>query len=120
MNDLDDKDRPKITLYRCTCEHCDDAQEKLKELSVRYDALFEVQHVDSDARLRGFEGWSTPIVAIDGVGVSQFSVDVKKWEAALKERRGAHPTSLVGVVVDMTCYFRRGARPAGHEACAAE
>ena len=120
MNDLEEDERPKITLYRCTCEHCDSAEEKLKELSVRYGAVFEVQRVDSDARLRGFAGWSTPVVAIDGVGVSQYSVDVKKWEETLKERRGTHPTTLVGVVVDMTCYFRRGARPAGHEACAAE
>jgi hypothetical protein len=114
------EDRPKVTLYRCACRHCDDAEEALRKLSERYGAVFEVQRADRDERLRGFAGWSTPIVAIDGVGISHFKVDVKKWEEALRERAGARPSSLVGIVADMCCYFRRGVRPQGHEACARE
>ena len=112
--------RPKVTLYRCTCRHCDAAQEQLRKLSERYGAVLEVQRVDRDERLRGFAGWSTPIVAIDGVGVTQFKVDAKAWDAALRARAETRPSSLVGVVVDMCCYFRLGARPEGHEACARE
>ena len=112
--------RPKVSLYRCTCRHCDAAEETLRELSDRYGAIFEVQRVDRDERLRGFAGWSTPIVAIDGVGVSQYKIDVKKWEDALRERTASRPVFLVGTVVDMCCYFKLGARPAGHEACAKE
>jgi hypothetical protein len=114
------EDRPQVTLYRCACRHCDAAEETLRELSNRYGAIFEVQRVDRDERLRGFAGWSTPIVAIDCVGVSQYKIDVKKWEDALRERAASRPESLVGTVVDMCCYFLRGARPAGHEACAKE
>lgn len=121
MNDRKQgEDRPKVALYRCTCRHCDAAEEDLRKLCERYGAVFEVQRVDRDERLRGFAGWSTPIVAIDGVGVTQFKVDVKTWEEALQKRAEARPSALVGVVVDMTCYFRRGARPEGHEACARE
>ena len=68
--------------------------------------------------MRRFAGWSTPIVAIDGVGVSQFKVDVKAWEDALRSR--SRRSAVVGVVVDMCCYFRLGANPEGHEACARE
>lgn len=112
--------RPKVSLYRCTCRHCDAAEEELRKLSERYGGVFEVSRVDRDERLRGFAGWSTPIVAIDGVGVTQFKVDVKAWEEALRKRSEARPSALVGVVVDMCCYFKRGARPEGHEACARE
>jgi hypothetical protein len=112
--------RTKVTLYRCTCKHCDAAQEELRKLSERHGAIFEVQRVDRDERLRGFAGWSTPIVAIDGVGVTQFKVDVKAWEEALAARAGARPSSLLGTVTDMCCYFKLGARPEGHEGCARE
>lgn len=112
--------RPKVALYRCTCRHCDAAEAVLRELSARYGAVFEVQRVDRDERLRGFAGWSTPIVAIDGVGVTQFKVDAKAWEEALRARAQARPSSLVGTVVDMCCYFKIGARPEGHESCARE
>lgn len=121
MNDREESgNRPKVTLYRCTCRHCDAAEEELRRLALRYGAVFEVQRVDRDERLRGFAGWSTPIVAIDGVGVTQFKVDVKAWEEALRDRPGAKPSALVGFVVDMCCYFKRGVRPSGHEACALE
>lgn len=112
--------RPKVMLYRCTCKHCDTAEEQLRKLSAQYGAVFEVQRVDRDERLRGFAGWSTPIVAIDGVGITQFKVDAKAWEEALRKTTEARPNALVGTVVDMCCYFRRGARPEGHEACARE
>lgn len=112
--------RTKVTLYRCACRHCDAAEEELRKLSERYGAIFEIQRVDRDERLRGFAGWSTPIVAVDGVGVTQFKVDVKAWEEALRERARARPASLLGTVVDMCCYFKIGARPEGHEACARE
>ena len=105
-------------LYRCTCKHCDAAEERLLTLSARYGAVFEVQRVDRDERLRGFAGWSTPIVAIDGVGITQFKVDAAAWEEALRKTADVSPSALVGTVVDMCCYFRRGLRPAGHEACA--
>lgn len=120
MGERPGEERRKVTLYRCTCRHCDTAEEQLRELSERYGAVFEVERVDRDERLRGFAGWSTPIVAIDGVGVSQYKVDAKKWEEALREKTVARPSSLVGTVVDLCCYFLRGARPAGHEACAKE
>lgn len=112
--------RPRVTLYRCTCRHCDTAEDELRKLSGQYGAVLEVQRVDRDERLRGFAGWSTPIVSIDGVGLTHYKVDVKAWEAALRERAGARPSSLKGYVVDMCCYFRRGFRPDGHEACARE
>jgi len=112
--------RPKVTLYRCTCKHCDAAEEELRKLSERHGAVFEVQRVDRDERLRGFAGWSTPIVAIDGVGVTQFKVDAKAWEEALLARAQARPSSLLGTVTDMCCYFKLGARPEGHEECARE
>ncbi|HAZ09266.1 MAG TPA: hypothetical protein DCZ01_12270 [Elusimicrobia bacterium] len=121
MNDQEERvNRPKVSLYRCTCRHCDAAEEELRRLALRYGAIFEVQRVDRDERLRGFAGWSTPIVAVDGVGVTQFKVDVKAWEEALISRTGGKPPALVGFVVDMCCYFKRGVRPAGHEACALE
>lgn len=112
--------RPKINLYRCSCRHCDAAQEELGKLSQKYGAVLEVQRVERDERLRGFAGWSTPIVAVDGVGVSQFKIDAKAWEEALLRRTRAKPSALVGVAVDMCCWFRLGARPEGHEACALE
>jgi len=112
--------RPKVDLYRCTCKHCDAAEEELRKLAERHGAVFEVHRVDRDERLRGFAGWSTPIVAIDGVGVTQFRVDAKAWEEALLARAQDRPSSLVGTVVDMCCYFKVGARPEGHEACARE
>lgn len=112
--------RPKVSLYRCACKHCDAAEEELRRLSERHGAIFEVQRVDRDERLRGFAGWSTPIVAIDGVGVTQFKVDAKAWEEALSERTRARPSSLLGTVVDMCCWFRLGARPEGHESCSRE
>ncbi|MCM2305799.1 MAG: hypothetical protein NDJ72_13950 [Elusimicrobia bacterium] len=112
--------RPKVTLYRCACRHCDAAQEELLKLRERYGAVFEVQRVERDERLRGFAGWSTPIVAIDGVGVTQFKVDAKAWEEALRARAQARPSSLIGTVADMCCYFKLGARPEGHDACARE
>lgn len=112
--------RPKVALYRCTCRHCDAAEEDLRRLCGEYGAVFEVQRVDRDERLRGFAGWSTPIVAIDGVGVTQFKVDAKAWEEALAARARARPSSLLGTVTDMCCYFKLGARPEGHEACARE
>lgn len=112
--------RPKVMLYRCTCRNCDAAEEKLRSLSAQYGAVFEVQRVDRDERLRGFAGWSTPIVAIDGVGVTQFKMDAKAWEEALRARARARPSSVRGTVTDVSCYFKLGARPEGHEACARE
>lgn len=38
--------RPKINLYRCSCRHCDAAQEELGKLSEKYGAVLEVQRVD--------------------------------------------------------------------------
>lgn len=116
----EEKPRTRVTLYRCTCKHCDSAEEELKKLSILYGAVLEVQRVEQDARLRGFAGWSTPIVAVDGVGLTHYKVDVKAWEKAIKTRSGARASELTGVVVDMCCYFKRGARPAGHEKCAQE
>ncbi|MDP3540961.1 MAG: hypothetical protein Q8T11_00680 [Elusimicrobiota bacterium] len=120
MNDQEEAYRTKVALYRCTCRHCDAAEEDLRKLCARYGAVLEVQRVDRDERLRGFAGWSTPIVAIDGVGVTQFKVDVKAWEEALRARAQSRPSALLGSVVDMCCWFKLGARPEGHEACARE
>lgn len=89
--------RPKVTLYRCACRHCDAAEEQLRELAGRHGSVFEVQHVDRDERLRGFAGWSTPVVAIDGVGVTQFKVDGKAWEQALQKRTEAKPSEGRGI-----------------------
>lgn len=112
--------RTKVTLYRCACRHCDAAQEELRRLADKHGAVLEIRRVDRDERLRGLAGWSTPVVAIDGVGITQFKVDAKAWEEALLARVQARPSALVGAVVDMCCYFRLGARPEGHETCARE
>ncbi|MDX6768783.1 MAG: HD-GYP domain-containing protein [Elusimicrobiota bacterium] len=96
MNEKEDY-RPKVTLYRCTCRHCDAAEEQLRKLSAQYSAVFEVQRVDRDERLRGFAGWNTPIVAIDGVGVTQFKVDAKAWEETLRKRMEAGPSEGCGL-----------------------
>lgn len=111
---------PHVTLYRCTCRHCDAAAEELRTLCARYGAVLEIRRADLDEGMRRFAGWSTPIVAIDGVGVSQFKVDAKAWEEALRSRSRVARAAVVGVVVDMCCYFRLGANPEGHEACARE
>lgn len=120
MDQNEAESRPKVTLYRCICRHCDTAEEELRVLSEKYGAVFEVQRADRDERLRGFAGWSTPIVAIDGVGITQFKLDAKIWEDALKKRCAAKLSALTGVVLDLCCYFQRGAKPEGHEACALE
>lgn len=109
-----------MTLYRCACRHCDAAEEELRKLAPRYGATLEVQSVDSQERLRGFAGWRTPIVTVNGVELTHYKVDARKWEEALQKKTDAEPSSLLGCVVDMCCYFQRGARPSAHEACAKE
>jgi hypothetical protein len=94
MMNEQEQHRPTVALYRCTCRYCGAAEEELRKLSERHGAAFEVQRVDRDERLRGFAGWCTPIVVIDGVGVSQSKVDVKAWEAALLKRAETRPSGL--------------------------
>ena len=118
MLDQDGTERTRVTLYRCACGHCDLAEEQLRKLCLAHDALFEVQRVDSEYRMRGFAGWKTPIVTVDGVGITHYKIDAKAWEDAIKKRVGSRPSELTGMVVDMRCFFERGARPSGHQACA--
>lgn len=112
--------RTRVALYRCGCADCDAAEEQLRALTQRYGADLEVDRVDRDARLRGFAGWDTPIVSIDGTAITHYVMDKKAWERALRDKTAARPTTVAGLVVDMCCYFRRGVRPAGHESCARE
>ena len=72
-----------IVLYRCACRHCGSAEEELRRVAAPHAASLSVQHIDDGERLRGFAGWKTPIVCVDGVGVSQSGIDVKAWEAAI-------------------------------------
>jgi hypothetical protein len=114
------KQQAVVTLYRCACNHCDAAEQELRRLCGLYGANLNVQRVENDERMRGFAGWKTPIVSVNGIGISHYTMDVKAWEEAIRDGVAAKPSAIVGAVVDLDCYFRRGARPLGHDRCAEE
>ena len=74
-----------VTLYRCTCKHCDAAEEDLTRLTARYGMKFTVKSVNKEPYMADYAGWSTPMVYINGHKISHFTLSAKKWDAAMKQ-----------------------------------
>lgn len=102
-----------IALYRCGCTHCDTAEKELRRLAELHQAGFTVQRVKKEGV---YDGWATPMVYVNGVKISSYSLSVQKWEKALDaplERK-----KMSGEIVDINCYEKKGARGPGHQECA--
>lgn len=117
MTEKNPRRRAQIVLYRCACRHCDRAEEELRRVAGASDASLSVQRVVDDGRLRGFAGWKTPIVCVDGVGVTHAVVDAKAWEAAVRGGVEVGPsvpsgpiTGAGGIIPLMEAVPRRRAR----------
>lgn len=110
--------RTEVTLYRCACHHCDNAQEVLERLTRRYEAALNVENVDKIESLKDSAGWSTPMVYVNGRRITHFSVRVKKWEEAIQRGLSSVPLKVLGEVLDLNCYLTDGAKGSDHKSCA--
>ena len=102
-----------IVLYRCGCTHCDTAEKELSRLAKLHQARFDVRRVKTEGV---YDGWATPMVYVNGVKISGYSLSFQKWEKSLAiplERK-----RLRGEIVDVRCYEKDGARGPGHRECA--
>ena len=69
----------RVTLYtRQGCHLCDAAEVALQHVLRRAEFQLEILDVDVDPRLRELYNEKVPVVAIDGVDVFQYAVDVKE------------------------------------------
>ncbi|MBI4425832.1 MAG: glutaredoxin family protein [Elusimicrobia bacterium] len=107
-----------VTLFRCGCPHCDAAERELRSLAKRHGVVLSVRRVENDPDLKSLAGWRTPVVCVNGRQVTHYEVSAKKWEAAIRGELGAAPTMLVGEVVDMACYMKKGLKGEDHRKCA--
>ncbi|MBI4422174.1 MAG: glutaredoxin [Elusimicrobia bacterium] len=106
---------PEVVLYRCGCSHCDMAEEELRRQAARHGAAFEVRRVEKEG-VGQLAGWATPVVYVNGVEISHYTMSAKAWREALAatlERK-----RLRGEVVDLRCYEDSGARGPEHQECA--
>lgn len=104
-----------IVLYRCDCRHCGQAEEELKGLAAQYGAELSVKRVN-DEGLERLAGWATPVVYVNGIEISHYTMSAAKWKKALEtplERFAER-----GEVVDFDCYERERARGPEHAECA--
>ena len=109
--------RTVVTLHRCGCRHCDDAEERLGKLARAYGAILEVKQVEQEG-LADFAGWRTPIVYVNGVHITHYETSPQKWEVAIKKGVVSVPTMVIGEIVDINCYMEKGARGDQHKRCA--
>lgn len=107
--------KPEIVLYRCGCSHCDTAEEELRSLAGKHQAALDVRRVEKEGAGQ-LAGWATPVVYINGVEISHYTMSEKKWREAVVaplERK-----QLRGEIVDLRCYEESGARGPEHQECA--
>lgn len=84
-------------------------------MSRRHEAAFEVRRVEQEGAAP-LAGWATPVVYVNGVEISHYTMSARKWERAIEaplERK-----TLRGEVVDLDCYEESGARGPAHQDCA--
>ena len=107
--------RPEIALYRCDCTNCDAAEEELRRLAARGGAAFAVKRVQAEG-LGQLAGWATPVVYVNGIEISHYSLGAAKWKRAIETplRR----VSLRGEIVDFQCYVEEHALGPEHRDCA--
>jgi glutaredoxin len=84
-----------IKLYRCSCHHCDAAEEDLTRLSTRYGMKLTIKHVEKEPYMDQYAGWHTPMVYINGHEISHYTLSAKKWEEAMKQAPST-PTNQPG------------------------
>ncbi len=111
----DPRPRPEVVLYRCDCEHCDQAEEELKKLSAARDAVFVVKRVKSEG-LEKLAGWATPVVFVNGVEITHYTMNAAKWKKAIETP--VERARLKGEIVDFSCYVKEHARGPEHADCA--
>ncbi|HBB67177.1 MAG TPA: hypothetical protein DCZ93_07740 [Elusimicrobia bacterium] len=102
-----------ILLYRCGCSHCDTAEKELKRLADLHGASLDIRQVKKEGV---YDGWTTPMVYVNGVKITSYALSPQKWEKALSaplERK-----KLRGEIVDLRCYEKNGAKGPAHQKCA--
>lgn len=109
--------RTVVTLHRCGCRHCDDAEERLKKLAKMYGANLEIKRVEEEG-LADYAGWRTPIVYVNGAHVTHYETSPRKWEEAIKKGVASVPSMIIGEVVDINCYMEKESRGEDHRRCA--
>lgn len=107
-----------ISLYRCHCKHCDVAETELKRLSQLHGAELQINPVEKDTALKKLAGWKTPLVYVNGKMITLFTIDIRKWDEAVRKGVTAVPTILVGEVLCMTCYMEKEDQGLAHAGCA--
>lgn len=112
--------RIEITLYRCSCKHCDTTVQELNRLAKQYGAFLDIKRIDKQPGFEDYPGWRTPLVYINGRQITHYEVSPKKWEEALKEGRAAAPSMIIGEIVDIHCYLNSKAKGSEHRHCAEE
>lgn len=78
-----------VKLYRCSCRHCDAAEEDLARLVARYRMVLIIKNVEKEPYMSQYAGWYTPMVYINGHKISHYTLSAKKWEEAMKEIENA-------------------------------
>ncbi len=76
--------RTVVILHRCGCRHCDFAEEQLGRLAKAHGVYLEVKRVENEG-LSDLAGWKTPIVYVNGVRVTHYETNSRKWEEAIKK-----------------------------------
>lgn len=102
-------------LYRCDCDHCDQAEEELKRLSARHGAGLVVKRVKTEG-LERLAGWATPVVYINGIEISHYTMSAAKWKKAFETP--LERVKVRGEVIDFNCYVKEHARGPEHADCA--
>lgn len=106
---------PDVVLYRCECEHCDQAESELKRLAAARGAGFSVNWVKAQG-LEKLAGWATPVVYVNGIEISHYTMSATKWKQALESP--VERTRLRGEIIDFSCYVHEHARGPEHADCA--
>lgn len=107
-----------VSLYRCSCKHCDVAETELKRIAQRYGADLQINPVEKDSALKKLAGWKTPLVYVNAKMITLFTLDIRKWDEAVKKGVAESPTVLVGEVLCMTCYMEKEEKGFEHAGCA--
>lgn len=118
MTEEAEKKRTIISLYRCQCKHCDVAVVELKRLAQLYGADLQINPVEKDTALKKLAGWKTPLVYVNGKMITLFTLDIRKWDEAIKKGVTEVPTVLIGEVLCMTCYMEKEEQGIPHAGCA--
>jgi glutaredoxin len=79
--------RPRVTLYtRTGCCLCDTAKAVIAKAGARADFDYEERDIDQDQDLRRLYNEEVPVIAIDGIDVFRYAVDLEELIRRLQRR----------------------------------